>query len=44
MGIMIKGKTHLEPFQLLLDDFNVENIVKLILEHVRGCNIVCSMT
>ena len=44
MVSLIEVKIHFGLFLYLLDDINVENIVKLKLAHVRGINFVCSMT
>ena len=35
---------HFGPFQVVSDDINTENIVKLKLAYERGFNFVCSMT
>ena len=44
MASVIKGGIFFGPFQVILKDINVENEVKLKLAHVRGFNLVCSMT
>ena len=41
---VIKGKIHFGPFQVILNDINAENYVKLKLEHVRRFNLVCSVS
>ena len=44
MVSMIEEKIHFGLIQVLLDDINAENIVRLKLGYVGGFNFVCSVT